>query len=387
MRNQILGSVKINAKGRDLYGFINAVHERRISCFKQYVKRDSFCAEIYRSDLKRLEDIAEKYSIEISCFEYDTLSTEVIRRRKRFGIIIGLILVIAASAYFSNVIVTIDIQGNENISDEIILSALNEIGIHKGTPFRQIDYVNCENQLQYMVEGLSWTGMHRTGHRLVVEITEMVPKPDMLHSRIPCNLVAARDAEIVYTTILDGQLMHKVGDYVMKGDLLVSGVTGDDTGHTTLHHAMGTVLGIFKDEALFTGEFERERLVQTGRNDIRRRLWLFSLDIPLYLGSNNYELFSEERVIKPLKVLGITLPISVAEYRYSEYVRKETTLSYEELTDELMEKVYIYEKNFLSDYEIIERSITPKEKDGTLTLNVAYRLKGDICSQKEILIK
>ena len=66
MRNQILGSVKINAKGRDLYGFINAVHERRISCFKQYVKRDSFCAEIYRSDLKRLEDIAEKYSIEIS---------------------------------------------------------------------------------------------------------------------------------------------------------------------------------------------------------------------------------------------------------------------------------------------------------------------------------
>ena len=57
------------------------------------------------------------------------------------------------------------------------------------------------------------------------------------------------------------------------------------------------------------------------------------------------------------------------------------------MTDELMKKVYIYEKNFLSDCEILDRNIVKTEKDGTQTLNVAYRLKGDICSQKEILIK
>lgn len=387
MRERIRGIVKINAVGRDLYGFINAVHESRISCYKQYVSRGSFCAEIYRSDLGRLGDIAEEHGIELTSCEYDTLSSEVIHRRRRFGLVIGLVLVMAASLYFSGTVVTIDIRGNETISDETILAALDELDIRRGTPFGQINYVNCENQLQLMVNGLSWAGMHRTGHRLVVEVTEVVEKPKMLHSRIPCNLVAAHEAEIVYTTVLDGQLMHKVGDYVMRGDMLVSGVTRDDTGHTTLHHALAAITGIYRDEATFTGELVQERLVPTGRTDTRRRLRLFSLDIPLYLGKNGYELREEECVVKPVRVFGKSLPISIARYSYTEYARTETELTSEELTDELMQKVYIYEKNFLSDCEIMEREVTPTEKDGTLTLNVAYRLKGDICEHREILIK
>ncbi|MDO4862790.1 MAG: sporulation protein YqfD [Ruminococcus sp.] len=387
MRDQLRGSVKINAKGRDLYGFINAVHESRISCFSQYVRRGSFCAEIYRSDLGRLGDIARKHGVELTHFEYDTLSSEVIRRRRRFGIVIGLVLVIAASLYFSGVVVTIDIQGNETVSDSVILAALDGMGVRRGTPFGQINYVICEDKLQLGVEGLSWVGMHRTGHRLVVEVTEVVEKPEMRRERIPCNLVAAHEAEIVHTSVVDGQLMHKVGDYVRQGEMLISGVTGDDTGHTTLHRAMGSVIGIYRDEAVFTGELVRERLVPTGRTDTRRRLRLFSLDIPLYLGHNGYELKTEESTEKPLTAFGKTLPISVTRHSYTEFAREETELTPDELTDELMQKVYIYEKNFLADCEILDRDIVPTEKDGTLTLTVAYRLKGDICSPREILIK
>ena len=349
MRDQLRGSVKINARGRDLYGFINAVHESRISCFRQYVRRGSFCAEIYRSDLGRLGDIAAEHGVELTSYEYDTLSSEVIRRRRRFGLVLGIVLVIAASVYFSGTVVTIDIQGNETVSDEVILAALDELDVRRGTPFRRINYISCENNLQMMVEGLSWAGMHRTGHRLVVEVTEVIEKPEMRRSRIPCNLVAAHEAEIVGVSVLDGQLMHKVGDYVMRGDMLVSGVTGDDTGHTTLHHALGTVTGIYREEAVFTGTFEQERLVPTGRTDTRRRLRLFSLDIPLYLGKNGYELRGEECAVKPLRAFGKTLPISVARYRYSELERSATELTREELTDELMQRVYLYEKNFLGD--------------------------------------
>lgn len=387
MKNQIRGCVKINVKGRDLYGFINAVHDNRISCFSQYVKRDCFSAEIYRSDICCIERIAREHGLELSCFEYETVSAKIIRRRKRFGIIIGMILVIAASVYFSSVVVTIDIQGNEKVSDEVILSALDEMGVRKGTPFRQINYISCENQLQITVDGLSWAGMHRTGHRLVVEVTEIVEKPEMLHSRIPCNLIASHDAKIVYTTVLDGMLMHKVDDYVLKGDMLVSGVTSDATGHTTLHHAMGTIIGIFRDEASFSGTFEQERKIPTGKTDIRRRVLLLNLDIPLYLGRNNYEICEMESISKPVTVFGLELPICIVRNKYTEYESRITELSAEELTDELMKKVYIYEKNFLSDCEILDRNIVKTEKDGTQTLNVAYRLKGDICSQKEILIK
>ncbi|MCQ2490317.1 MAG: sporulation protein YqfD [Ruminococcus sp.] len=387
MRKKLRGSIKICAEGHDIYSFINGIHAERIGCFGQYIRHGCFCAEIYRSDLGRLEEIAHEHGVKLTCTEQSSFSSEIMRRRRRYGLIIGLVLVAAASLFFSGTVVTIDIQGNDRISDSVILAALDELDIRRGTPFGQINYVNCENQLQLMVEGLSWAGMHRTGHRLVVEVTELVEKPEMVHSRIPCNLVAEREAEIVGTSVLDGQLMHKVGDYVMQGDMLVSGVTGDETGHTTLHHAMGTIMGIYSDEVIFTGKFVQERLVPTGRTDTRSRLWLFSLDIPLYIGGNSYDLSRKETTSVPLRLFGKTLPISLVRSRYTEYERTETELTGGELKDVLMQKVYIYEKNFLSDCEILERRISSTEKDGTLTLDVAYRLKGDICSQREILIK
>lgn len=387
MRNQLRGSVKINAQGKHLYKFINRIHNERICCFEQYVRGGIFCAEIYRHDLKRLRSLAEDYDIEIKSFEYDTFSAEVIRRRRRVGIIIGLALVIATSLYFSGVIVTIEIQGNEKVSDTAILTALEEIGIEEGTPFGQINYVWSENQLRLMVNGVSWAGMHRTGNRLVVEVTEIVEKPEMLNERMPCNIVASHDGYITYTSVLDGQLMKKVGDYVLAGDMLVSGVTSDDTGHTTLHHALADITGIYKQSVTFEGNFTKERLIPTGEIDTRRRLKLFSLDIPLYFGKNKYEYRECDEIEKPLVIMGKKLPISVKKYSFSELQRTETTMTEEELFAELMKKVYLYEQNFLSDCTILENEVVQSKTDDKLILTVNYKLEGNICEQKEIMAK
>lgn len=387
MRNQLRGSVKINAQGKHLYKFINRIHNERICCFEQYVKGGIFCAEIYRHDLKRLESIAEDYGIEIKSFEYDTFSAEVIRRRGRIGLIIGLILVIATSLYFSGVIVTIDIQGNEKVSDLAILTALEEIGIEAGTPFGQINYIWSENQLRLMVNGISWAGMHRTGHRLVVEVTETVEKPEMLNERMPCNIVASHEGYITYTSVLDGQLMKKVGDYVFEGDMLVSGVTSDDTGHTTLHHALANITGVYNESVTFEGNFTKERLNPTGKTDTRRRLKLFSLDIPLYLGENKYEYRECNETEKTLVIMGRQLPISIKKEHFSELQRTETSLTEDELFAELMKKVYLYEQNFLSECTILDSEVVQETTDDKIILTVNYKLEGNICEQKEIMAK
>ena len=387
VKDQIRGCVKINACGKELYGFINDIHQARISCFEQYVRKNTFCAEIYRKDLKRISELAEMHGIKLKSYEYGTLSREVIKRRKRFGAVTGMAVVLAFWLYFSGVVVTIDIQGNDTVSDDEILSSLSNAGIHQGTPFGQIDYVRSENSVLVDIDKLSWVGMHRTGHRLVVEVAEAVPKPEMVRSRIPCNLVSAREAEITDTLVLDGRLMHKVGDYVRPGDLLVTGVTTDDTGHTTLHHAMGTITGIYTDEAAFTEDFTKVRTIRSGAADTRRSLRMFSADIPLSFGRNKYELRECSAIDKPLTFFGKVLPISLRKETYSELVRTETQLSPEDAREVLAEKIYLYEKNFLQDCEILSRDISEEETDTSLTMRVKYRLKGDIGETKEILAK
>ncbi len=52
-----------------------------------------------------------------------------------------------------------------------------------------------------------------------------------------------------------------------------------------------------------------------------------------------------------------------------------------------MEKIYLYEKNFLSDKKILNRKITEENSSESLTYTVTYQLEGEIGVQKEIYIK
>ena len=388
MKNQLKGRLRIDASGKNLYKFINALHSSRISCFSQYVRKDIFYAEVYHSDLARLEEIAGEFDIELKYAEYNTLASRVRRYRKRFGILIGVIIVLVGSLYFSNVVVTIDIQGNSIVSDEAILAALAELDIKQGTPLRKINFHYCENELRVMVDQISWAAIRHTGNRIVVEVTEIVDRPEMAMERVPCNIVASKDAEITYTSVYDGFLMHKVGDYVMQGTMLVSGVTTDATGHTTLHHAMGKIRGVYEETVTFTGDYNTQTFEPTGETSNERYLRLFNLKIPMFFGKNKYKNSDSETFENRVNLFGKELPIGFIKEKITEKKLSEETLTDEELSEKLMEKIYLYEKNFLGDEtEIIERKITEEKTETSLTYVVTYKLEGDICNQQEVFLK
>ena len=387
MKDRIRGRVRINARGRNIYGFINAIHSGHLCCFGQYCSGGVYYAEIYRRDLGTIRELAEKHSVELEYAEYETLSAKLRRYRLRIGLLIGALAAFVMTVYFSNVVVTIDVIGNTNVTDEAVISELAALGVTKGTPMGSIDFDRCETALRLYVDGISWVGMRHTGSRLVVELTEIVPKPEMMSERVPCNVVSSRDAVITSVSVHDGQLMHKVGDFVPEGTMLISGVVGDDKGHTTIHHAMGKITGLYTQTVTFTAPRVSEEYVPTGNTDTERSLELFSLSIPLSFGRSGYK--SEQRETSPhsLYFLGRELPIGVKKT-----VISETKLSAEERSDGELEKIlntkiYLYEKNFLGDVRIADRRIVPKKSGDALSCEVTYSLEGDICRESDIFLR
>ena len=267
------------------------------------------------------------------------------------------------------------------------MSALSQLGIDRGAYIGGIDFHLCENKLRLMVDDISWAGVHRTGNRIVVQITEIVPKPEMVLERIPCNVVSAKDAEITYTSVYDGMLMHKVGDYVPQGTMLVSGVTSDDTGHVTIHHAMGVIKGIYEETVTFTEEADSEVYAPTGESRKCRYLTVFGAEIPLFFGRNKYESYVSEKNGGNLELFGKPLPIGFVSDKLTETKLTSAEYTDDELREKLSEKVYLYEKNFLGDVDILDRNITEEKKENSLTYTVRYRIEGDICEQREIFIK
>lgn len=380
-------SIRINAKGKQLNKFINAIHQHRIDCRGQFCRGEVFHCDIYRRDLKELQDIAKNCGIELKTAEYDSLSARLFRYRRRFGLLIGILLAFTAALYFSQVVVTIEIEGNSVVSDEVILSALEELNIKAGTPVCKINIPYCENKLRLMIDDVAWAGIRHTGSRLVVQVTEVEHVPEMLLDRVPCNIVASRNAEISSVLVRSGQLKHIVGDYVPKGTILISGVDETENGRTFVHHAMGDIRGIYEENVSFSAPFHAEEALPTGRTDTQRTLRLFSLDIPLYFGKSNYSSPSETKE-KNAVIFGHELPLGIKTRTVSETAVTEKDYTEEELTEKLMERVYLYENNFLGNgTKILSRDITTETNGDALTLRAAYRLEGNICEQRDIFIK
>lgn len=387
MHNQLRGCVKINACGKNIYKFINKIHYGRIACFRQYVRKDIFYAEIYRHDLKKIIEFAEECGVELKHYECETLSKKLIRYRKRIGIAVGLIIAVAASLYFSSIIVTIEVQGNSAVSDSVILAALEELDIKRGSFMSDIDFARCENELRLMIDDISWAAIRHTGNRVVVEVTEIVQKPDMVRERMPCNVISDRAAQITSTSVYDGQLMRIVGDYVMPGDMLISGVIEDSNGHVTKHHAMGKITGIYEDTVVFSEEYRSELYLPTGNTANEKYLRLFNLKIPLFIGKSNFKSSFGEESEKQLSFFGKKLPVGIVRENLTETGLSVKEYSDEELEEIIMEKIYLYEKNFLSGGEILEREITCEKNESSLTYTVKYTIEGEIGEQREIFIK
>jgi len=388
MMTRLRSRTRICVKGKKLYKFINAMHSGDVCCSGQYCRKDSFFCEIPSSQLSEAEKLAEEYGLELTYNTNDSILSRLRRYRLRFGIVIGMAVVIAASSYFSGIVATIDIQGNSRVSDREILSALDELGIRRGTHLKDIDFHIAGNELRIMVDDISWAALRHTGNRVVVEVTEKKEKPEMFSSRTPCNIFSAHDAEITYTSVLDGQLMHTVGDFVPAGTLLVSGITGDITGHIVLHHSMGEIRGIYEDTLTFSDSFASQQCAPTGEKRKESRLRLFNIDIPLFIGKNHFDSFDEETSESTLSFFGRDLPISIRRSVKSETEISEVTLTEDELRDKLMEKIFLYEKNFLSgDTVILDRDITETCSDEGMSLTVHYRIEGNIGIQREIMTK
>ena len=73
---------------------------------------------------------------------------------------------------------------------------------------------------------MRWEDVYTQDHSTVVSVC-VFPSTEMLDESIPCNVVAAADGYIVRIEAYEGAAKVKVGDSVVKGDLLISGVRKD----------------------------------------------------------------------------------------------------------------------------------------------------------------
>lgn len=388
MFKNIRGIVSFKACGENVYKFINNIRESHIVCTSQCCKNGFFYGQVYKRDIDKVFELAEKYSINIEITEKRGLRFKAYGYRFRFGIILGIFLVLGFVFYLSNIVVSIEVCGNVTVTDEQIISSLLDIGIYKGKFIPDINFRSCEQKLRLSIPDIAWTGIRHTGSRIVVDITEAVDPPEMVRDDIPCNIVAAHDAQITGAEVYSGQLVKKVGDGVKKGDIIVSGTVDTGNGHLIKKHAMGKIIGIYKAEVTFKQNFEESGQIYTDDQVTKKYFDFFGYRIPLFFKDVDFDTYDYSESTNNFRIFGKTIPLGIVHSSYTPFVYDTITYSKEETDKKLQQKTSLYEKNFYDSkgIKVIERNIEKRVNGEYMEYIVTYSLEGPIGMDHEIYL-
>ncbi len=299
------------------------------------------------------------------------LMSELLFLKKRKGLIFGAIFSLFLIYLSTFYVWSVKIEGNEEITDSEIINLLYECGFYEGVRKSEIDVNELQNEVLSRCHELSFLSVNIHGMVADVVVHERVTVKKPTDRNVPYNLVADIDGVIVSSLILDGQVMFKEGDTVTKGELLVSGIIDSTSEGFRLRQAEGKVFARTSRTLEFICPLEEyEKKVIKTDEKVRMRILGHSIGRGVKDDSGNFEI---ERKEEKIKILGITLPLTLERLKAVYYTDKKSILSEEEAKDKLLSDYKKYISTELDSSSILkeEFNFTLNSDSVTLTAEVS----------------
>lgn len=352
----------------------------------QWESAAAFTFTLTRRDWKRLRRLTAKLDCELTPVGWRGTPFFLGRMRHRYGLWITLGVCSLQLLWGSFFIWDFEIEGNETVSDQEILRALEKYGVAFGTFGYDVNSFQLRNDLLLELPELSYIAINVRGSRAYVQVRERVDAPEIIDMRQPGNTVADRDALVTAIEPWDGVKMVLPGTMVKEGQLLISGVMDTGYGGNRYVRGMGKVYGrtwytlrcrvpLTVSETVYTGETRTRRAVLLGKNRIN-----------LYIGSS----ISQDNCDKIINwdqwelPGGLVLPVTVVTETLRPYTVTETRRSEEEALA-MAEAVLDRELTaLLGDGELLRREVNYQVEGDTLLVMLTAECEEQIGKFVEI---
>ena len=346
-----------------------------------YTMRGTVQAAEYRSLCKIARRLGLKMRIEKKHGIYFTLK----RHRDKIGFATGAIFAAAAVLFLNLFVWEINISGNKAVSSEEIMATLANSGLKTGTLRTAHDARKIEWNIMNDNKEIAWATVNIQGCCVNVVVSETRREAEMKYDDDkPVNIIAAKYGVIRKMDVFDGQGVVKVGDAVMKGDLLVSAAFEDRHGKLTLKHSRARVMA--ETDYEITVEFPLEQVIETtgGVKKSVKGIEIMGLSIPLG-SSRGCEELPAEKEEKELYFLWVRLPIKELCTKY--FAVKQNTITYtaEQAKGGAFQLLEQRETEEMNEMEIISRTVQEKIADGKYIITATYDCIMNIAQEQDIL--
>lgn len=346
-----------------------------------YTMRGTVQAAEYRSLCKIARRLGLKMRIEKKHGIYFTLK----RHRDKIGFAAGAIFAAAVVLFLNLFVWEINISGNKAVSSEEIMATLANSGLKTGTLRTAHDARKIEWNIMNDNKEIAWATVNIQGCCVNVVVSETRREAEMKYDDDkPVNIIAAKYGVIRKMDVFDGQGVVKVGDAVMKGDLLVSATFEDRHGKLTLKHSRARVMA--ETDYEITVEFPLEQVIETtgGVKKSVKGIEIMGLSIPLG-SSRGCEELPAEKEEKELYFLWIRLPVKEIHTKYYAVKRNTITYTAEQAKGGAFQLLEQKEAEEMSNMEIISRKTEEKIANGKYIIRASYDCIMDIAEEQDIL--
>ena len=305
----------------------------------------AFTCRMSRRHYYALRRAVKKLDCSLTVVRKEGVPFFVGRFRRRHALLAGLCLCGGLLFFSSFFIWDFTVEGNERVTEEEILRALEKQGVTIGTFGLSIDTRDIRNHVLLDIPELVWITVNVSGCRAYVEVREREEVPEPVNEREPANVVARRSGLVLEIQALDGVKCVLPGTSVEAGELLISGVEDTETvgarvmaGKGTVEartwYTLSTVVPLTVEEKRYTGEEKHGLSLVFGTNRVK----FFSNSS---IGTGNYDKITSRT---QWSLFGLPLPVTavVETYRYYEPVAAQVSAAQAEARGEEILTEYLH---------------------------------------------
>lgn len=334
MKNYIIrwwkGYIKLLVTGYSTEKFLNAC--RKKGCNFQgirYLNSQELVLFTPISQQALIEELANKCDVKIAVqkqYGSKVLFSNILKYKSAsLGILLCFFIVI----FLSTRLWRIEIEGNSYYTRQFLEKQLNKLAICPGMDMNKIVCSTLERDLRKKLPNISWISVKKNGSYLLLQLEEGGDNGQN-RNKAKADLIADTNGQIVSISVNKGQKRVHKGDYVKKGDVLITGeipVIGDDQTPESYQyvHSSGNVL-VQGKQKLIISKRRKQRLCKKLKNvktaykiNIFGRELFFHNPLNQLEKDKKYAIISECDLINSVFLNNLPVSLECIQYRPIRY--------------------------------------------------------------------
>ncbi|MBR6799043.1 MAG: sporulation protein YqfD [Firmicutes bacterium] len=385
---------KIRIEGTDLPGIVNKCIRNGILLKDlRYKNQLESTVEVKDDDYHRLKKIAG-HSYRMTTISEGGTIPFLNKIKSNIPTIIGAFLLGALIFYQGLFVAEIRVDGYRSITEAEIRQTLADAGLEEGVR-KPENYDDIKAALYENHRKITWVSIYEDGRSIRVNIAEAGKAEEAKEKDMtPAHIVASRSGIIEKITPLQGNARVQKGDYVNKGDILISGrykyqstdYSKGDGFFYMYSHAEGKVLAKVPRQVTFYMQKAQPSEKLTGRSIPGLYISIGDMQIDTAKMMNRYEISVRSEAVLMDLVQPLPLKISFVKVKETEAEKQRISPEKRKAVTEAAIRQYKREE-MTSGEEIVSYDIAFSETENLIIADVFMEVLEDIGEERKIDMK